>query len=180
MATLVYAVGLVISVAWMWFRGDPWQRWGGGDVSLLLSSCIGTGIGLVVVLLGRLLVLFSWARALEAEFADLIGPLRVKQIIWLAIVSSVAEEAFFRGAVQPTLGLMMTSILFGLLHFGPRVVFIPWTMMALGMGFVLGFLADWSGGLLASVSCHFTINAINLWFISIRAHRKKVSSLHIT
>lgn len=177
---MVYAIALILALLWIWLRGDTWQGLGSVNVSFAFSFGAGLVIALLVVLLGRIMLLyFPWARSLENEFALMLGPLRTWQIILLALISSVAEEVFFRGAMQPSLGLVITSIIFGSLHFGPRRVFLPWTFMALGMGLVLGILADWSGGLLASVTCHFTINAINLVFISIRA-RKSTPHPHTT
>lgn len=177
MATVVYSIALAVAIAWMRLRGDSWQRLGSVEVSFLVSSGAGAGIGIFVVILDRISQLyFYWARSLENEFVKLLGPLRITQIVCLAVVSSVAEEVFFRGALQPSLGLVVTSILFGLLHFGPRSVFIPWTIMAIAMGFALGLLADWSGGLLASVICHFTINALNLAFISVKARKMPLSA----
>ena len=96
-------------------------------------------------------------------------PLTPGQILLIAAASSVGEEAFFRGAVQPWLGLPVTSVVFGLLHVGPSRVFLPWTTMALIMGFALGLLFSWTGSLIAPVLCHGLINAINLRRIALRA-----------
>ena len=91
-----------------------------------------------------------------------MGPLGLWKIALLALLSSVAEEAFFRGALQPGLGLAATALLFGALHIGPSRHFLPWTLMAFGLGLWLGYLFDITGTLVAPIVCHGTINLFEL------------------
>lgn len=101
-------------------------------------------------------------RALARGLAELLGPLSAGQILLLAAVSGVAEEAFFRGALQPRVGWVPASVIFGLVHFVPRPEFRPWTVFSLGAGFLLGFLFDATGNLIAPVVAHAGVNAVNL------------------
>ena len=55
------------------------------------------------------------ARAL----AEAIGPLRPGQAWVLALASGIGEEALFRGALQPVVGLWLATLLFALAHFVP-------------------------------------------------------------
>ena len=80
----------------------------------------------------------------------------------LALVSGAAEEALFRGALQPEVGLVIASLLFGLAHFAPRRDLAAWAPAAVIAGFVLGSLYAWTGNLIAPVVAHATVNAINL------------------
>ena len=118
---------------------------------------------------------FAWAAALERAFVRLLGPLSPAAVCTLTVASALAEEAFFRAAMQPSLGLVATSLIFGLLHFGPGRTFLPWTAMAIGMGFAFGGLAAWSGSLVAPVACHATINGLNLWAIALKARPGRAS-----
>ncbi|MCK4908571.1 MAG: CPBP family intramembrane metalloprotease [Planctomycetes bacterium] len=102
-------------------------------------------------------------RLLEEEFAKILGSLTFWQIFILAGFSAVGEEIFFRGAIQPHLGLIITSLLFGLLHFPVNKKLIPWTVFAVGMGFLLGGLYLTTGSLVAPIITHFLINFINLF-----------------
>jgi membrane protease YdiL (CAAX protease family) len=79
----------------------------------------------------------------------------------------VAEEAFFRGALQPHVGLVAASLIFGLAHFAPRRDLLPWTAFSLGAGLLLGGLFEMTGNLLAPVAAHALINAVNLRFLSL-------------
>lgn len=168
----LYAGMLGLACLWSWLRADPgllvWHQ--SPRPSPWLAAGIGVAIGLVVVGASRVAASrLAWAADLEREFARLLGPLSASEVCVLTAASAVAEEAFFRAAMQPSLGLVLTAVVFGLMHFGPRRTLWPWTLMALGMGFVLGWLADWSGSLVAPILCHATINGLNLWAIALKA-----------
>lgn len=97
---------------------------------------------------------------------------RARDLVLLAVFSGVAEEAFFRGALQPVLGIGLTSILFGAAHFLPDRRFLIWTLWAIGAGFLFGFLYEWTGGLLAPMTAHVLHNAATLLFWK-RTRRKQ-------
>ncbi|HUU02819.1 MAG TPA: CPBP family intramembrane glutamic endopeptidase [Myxococcota bacterium] len=169
---IAYAVLLFAALAWSMARGDgPLPTPAGVSfMRHLAGAAMGLAAGLVVVTGDWLSVrLFTWARRLEEEFTKILGPLSAGQVIFLAVTSSVAEEAFFRGAMQPTLGLTLTALVFGLAHLGPTRIYLPWTLMAIGMGFLLGWLYTWTSTLLAPIACHLAINTINLARIALSA-----------
>ncbi|MEZ4435738.1 MAG: CPBP family glutamic-type intramembrane protease [bacterium] len=124
---------------------------------------VGVGIGLLVVLLSRLgSAWLDWASRLDAWFRDVLGPLSGRDIFAMAALSAIAEEAFFRGFLQPRLGLTATAILFGVVHFPFERRLIPWTVAATGMGFVFGWMVEMYGTLMPAVLAHFTVNYFNL------------------
>jgi membrane protease YdiL (CAAX protease family) len=94
--------------------------------------------------------------------ATALGPLGLKRALVLAVASGIAEEMFFRGALQPRVGLGIASVLFAAAHFLPRRILLPWTAFALIAGFILGGLFEWTGNLVAPVTAHIVVNAINL------------------
>ena len=100
--------------------------------------------------------------ALARALAAALGPLRTRDCIVLALLSGVAEEALFRGALQPQVGLVWASLLFALAHLVPRRELLPWSVFSLAAGFLLGGLYLATGNLVAPVVAHFTINAVNL------------------
>jgi membrane protease YdiL (CAAX protease family) len=157
-------LGLLIAAG----RGDPdvyrigepaaWQ--------LLLGPLVGVAAGLIVVGLTRLATRhFQWARDLHASFKDLLGPLTGREIVILAVASSIGEETLFRGALQPWLGVWLQAVVFALLHVGPGKRFVPWTISALVLGVAFGWLAVWTENLGAPIAAHFTINFMNLRYI---------------
>ncbi|MDE0886219.1 MAG: CPBP family intramembrane metalloprotease [Myxococcota bacterium] len=125
------------------------------------SVGLGAGLALVVVSLG-----WAWAsrtgRALASELAALMGPLGVPNALLLALASGLAEEMFFRGALQPRAGLWLASFLFACVHFVPRRPLLPWTLFAAAAGLVFGWLFEWTGNLIAPITAHVVVNAVNL------------------
>lgn len=172
MAVVFYGLLALAAVTWAFFRDRPnlyhhpdaWLTLG-FPRSTLLALVLGIAVALGVVAGTRVLVRRTrWARNLHEEFRALLGPLSSTEIAVFAVASGVAEEAFFRGALQPDLGLVITSVLFGAVHFLPRMW--PWTLWALLMGFVFGTLYALTGELLAPVLAHVLINYENLHFIN--------------
>ena len=104
----------------------------------------------------------GWGERLARELAAALGPLSVPDALLLAVASGLAEEALFRGALQPRVGLRLASLLFGAVHFLPRRVLLPWTGFAVGAGLLFGLLFEWTGNLVAPVVAHTVVNAVNL------------------
>ncbi len=122
--------------------------------------------GLLVVRLSRFLTVNTeWGQKLSFEIYRVIGPLPKFQYFALALLSAVAEEALFRGTLQPMFGIYITSLLFGLLHIGPKPFYLLWTVFAIGMGFLCGWLFEFRNGLPAPVALHFTVNYLNLLWL---------------
>lgn len=134
---------------------------------LALSPLLGVGLGVAIVFLTRLAVYrFNWARHLHRDFRSLLGELTSKEIVILAVASAVGEELLFRGALQPWIGIWPQAAVFALLHIGPGVRFLPWTASAFVLGVVFGYMYQWTGDLGGPIAAHFTINYLNLGFIS--------------
>ncbi len=150
-------------------RGDPDLYRLGGSPSLqqlLFGPAIGAGLGLAVVAGTRLATRrWQWARTLHSSFADLLGPLTPREILILALASSIGEELLFRGALLPWFGTWIQAIAFAALHVGPQRRFLPWTLSALVLGVGLGELALHTGNLGGPIAAHFTINFLNLRYI---------------
>ena len=150
-------------------RGDPdLYRLGGSPAAWQLGAAPGLGIalGLAIVGLTRLATRhFQWARDLHSSFRDLLGPLTAREIVILALASSIGEELLFRGALMPWLGIWVQAAIFALLHVGPGRRFLPWTLSAFALGLAFGALAKWTGNLGGPIAAHFAINFLNLRYI---------------
>jgi membrane protease YdiL (CAAX protease family) len=103
-----------------------------------------------------------WGEDLARAMAQALGRLSIPNAVLLAVASGTAEELFFRGALQPRAGLILSSLLFGCVHFVPRREFLPWTGFAIVAGFLFGGLFVWTGNLLAPIVAHIVVNAVNL------------------
>jgi membrane protease YdiL (CAAX protease family) len=149
-------------------RGDPdLYRFGAlPHWPLLAGPVAGVAVGLGVVGLTRIATRrFQWARHLHTSFHDLLGPLTGREIVILALASSVGEELLFRGALLPWLGPWWQAVVFALLHVGPGKRFLPWTLSAFVLGAAFGWLTVWTTNLGAPIAAHFMINFLNLRFI---------------
>ncbi len=165
LALRFYGVLLLVALAWrLAVDGElPLHPAGGPRSGLPAALALGAAAAGVVVAISELFTARSrLGRRLAAELASVLGPLSIREIAVLAAASGVAEEAFFRGALQPRVGLVAASLLFGLAHLAPRRDLLPWTAFALLAGFLLGALFEWTGQLAAPLVAHVLVNAVNL------------------
>ena len=149
---------------------NPYLKFPKLDESFSKTMFEDIGIGIVV---GLCIVGVSWVltkkslafQRLLKNFQSLLGPLTMTEIFFIAAFSSVAEEFFFRGLLQDKLGIIFASLFFGALHTGPGKKYIPWTVFAVTMGFVLGGLYQWRENLILPVVVHFVVNYVNLYLM---------------
>jgi hypothetical protein len=126
-------------------------------VALLLGGCS----GLAVVLASDFWVeRFAWSERLQDQVNALFGPMTIPRAAALALSSGVAEELLFRAALLPVVGLWLSSLLFGLLHCGPRLS--GWAVFAFLAGLLMGGLFLLTGGVLAPAGAHVVINGVQL------------------
>jgi len=126
---------------------------------------LGGGLALAALLLALWALgrrLFASGREVETEIAALLGPLSREEALALALLSGVAEEIFFRGALQAWLGWMPAALAFGLLHIGPRPAFRIWTAFALVAGVAFGLWVELRGTLAAPILGHVLVNGVQL------------------
>lgn len=134
---------------------------------LALGPLIGLAFGLLAVWLMRWLEpRYAFMGRLHEEFASIFGRATQREVLWLAAASAVGEEILFRGAMMDAWGLVPSSLVFALLHLPPRRELWPWTASAAILGLSLGGLTLLTGNLGAAVVAHFTINALNLAYIT--------------
>lgn len=170
----VYALLASVGVTWMALRATPgflrhpapWIELESSATSLVTSLLAGLLIGYATVFASQRMVRrYAWARTLHVEFRALLCPLGGGTILVLAAGSALAEELFFRGALQPSIGLVPAALLFGAAHLPPSRALWTWTAWALAMGLVLGVVFELSGHLLGPIVAHFVVNYENLRFI---------------
>ena len=131
---------------------------------------LGLLLGAAIIVTSNVLTRFArWGQSFERMVRELFGPLAWSDCFFLALLSSLGEELFFRGALQPLLGLYPTSLLFALAHWPRNRELLPWTIMAglLGLGF--GYMSEASGQLACPIAAHFLVNFVNLRLITQRS-----------
>lgn len=96
-------------------------------------------------------------RGVKAVVDDVLAPtfgiLSPRQMALVSLAAGVGEEVFFRGWLQPAVGWIPASLVFGAAHVaGVRMVALG--VWATAMGLALGAVAWLTGGVLASTIAH--------------------------
>jgi membrane protease YdiL (CAAX protease family) len=94
----------------------------------------------------------------------LFGQLRLWQIALISLLAGLGEELLFRGVLQPFIGVVAASLVFGAVHVGGRS-FVGYGAWAATIGLFFGGLAVWTGGLTAPVVAHAMYDALALAYV---------------
>jgi hypothetical protein len=132
----------------------------------VFSALLGATLALAAIAATRMLVARrEWARALHAELRPSVHGVADGTLALLALASAAGEELFFRGLLTPLLGVVLSSLAFGVLHQVRGRARWAWAIWAFVMG--LGFAAIFrmTGSLVGSVLAHFVVNLVNLRFL---------------
>lgn len=178
--TVATFYGGVLLVAFFWHgigqdTNDIWRLDHDQDLlTLAWTPLVGVAVGLITVQIFRALQgRMVWLGELHREFSSIFGRPGAGEIFLLAATSALAEELLFRGAMLDAWGLVVSSLVFALLHIPPRLSLWPWTVSALVMGAGFAAMTLATGNLGAAVAAHFVINLQNLQYIT--RHRPRLA-----
>lgn len=87
----------------------------------------------------------------------LMNKFDLRELFFIFLGGSIAEEFLFRGLLQPELGIWLTSILFVIIHFRYYKRFYILAEVFL-MGVILGFTYAITSLLWVPIVCHFLVN----------------------
>jgi len=135
---------------------------------------VAAGVGLALVPLARVGAR-AWrpmTRAVDA-LAGFLGRVGLLEALLLALLSGLAEELLFRGALWPNLGLLGTTLLFGLVHVIPKRSLWVMPLFATLAGLLLGLLRLGTESVWPPVLAHVLVNALNLAWLGARGRRAK-------
>jgi uncharacterized protein len=161
--------GALILLSWWAARIlDLPPRWG----MPLRDVFIGISAAGVLALINHTLLtrapsnwLVSGVRAVYHDtILPLFGRLPRPGAMALGAAAGFGEEWLFRGVLQPVVGLVVASVLFGLAHVGGSRM-LPFGVWATLMGFVLGSLTVVTGGLVAPMVAHGLYDMLALEYI---------------
>jgi len=137
-----------------------------GTKKLWIQITLGLVFGFISAKAGWQIVELPVMAKTKHFFVSLIKPIKLNffQIVLISVCAGIGEELFFRGVVQPWLGIWITSIAFVLLHGYLNPFNLPLTgygfYMVLVIG-VLGLMTEHIGILTAMIS-HSVIDIILL------------------
>jgi membrane protease YdiL (CAAX protease family) len=139
-------------------------------LTLPLQLLLGLLLGGIIGILAWILVNVPFLKGTRDFFVEIIGPWKLSwmEIVFVSCCAGIGEEIFFRGGIQPLLGIGWTSLLFVLLH----GYINPWNapMTAYGVFMVLAIaLLGWVAfewGLIVAIVAHAVIDVILLYQLS--------------
>ncbi len=176
MSTVVYGGMILIGLPLMHFwQGNLKAAFTIPEAPADRIRILTAGVITAAFLMTSSLALEGWSepfRRLKDTFRQLVGPSSPLVAVWLALASSFGEEILFRGALQPSLGVIPTSILFGLAHVGPDGRIGAWSFWAAGAGMVMGWTFQETGCLWPAILAHFLVNAISLLALQRQYHQR--------
>ncbi|MDN4074599.1 CPBP family intramembrane glutamic endopeptidase [Fictibacillus terranigra] len=143
-------------IAVMWFTHFDLTRLRWESFNIIVFGA-GTAIGVVLINL----LLHKWLPKGSLDDGGINVRIFRSMPVWhiavLTAVISFSEEWLFRGAVQPLLGLSLTSLLFAVLHVRYIKKPVLFTAAVL-LSFLLGYLYEYTGNLLVPMTAHFFID----------------------
>jgi membrane protease YdiL (CAAX protease family) len=135
---------------------------------------IGLGLGLLIWPLLLALLLLAWVTLYALGGQSLLPQQPPALVVWVAglpvgikvavaLSAGVVEEAFFRGFLQPRVGIGVSTLLFVLAHlsYDQPFMLIGVTLLSL---FFAG-LVWWRQSLWAAIAAHFLFDAVQLVFL---------------
>jgi membrane protease YdiL (CAAX protease family) len=174
---LLMALGTLLGFGGLGVGLVPFVRDLGIDVFFIgieafwIQVLVGLLFGIISAKAGWQIVELPMMAKTKTFFSSLIQPLKLNniQIVFISICAGVGEELFFRGAIQPMLGIWITSILFVLLHGYLNPFNLPLTYYGIYMILVIGVMGLMTEhlGILTAMIAHTMIDIILLRELSV-------------
>ena len=115
-ATLAGGLAVVFCEGRVFSHPAPWLVLD-ASTSLVASVVLGLAFTAVVVATTRVFVSrFGWADRLASDLRPFAKGLGQGDVVVLAALSSLGEELLFRSLLLPLIGLVLSSLLFGVVH----------------------------------------------------------------
>jgi len=174
----------ILGIAWVVLREGDELSLGSFQLHQPTSALMLAAIGLTLVFAAFNFGLFFAGRRyapirpvyefLEGAIFPLVRQASFGELLLGAAMAGFSEELFFRGLLQPEIGLPAASLVFGLLH-GPSRDLWPLAVWAVGAGALLGFVYSASGNLLLPILVHAFYDALALVYVRYYWRPREVS-----
>jgi membrane protease YdiL (CAAX protease family) len=172
---------LLLGTALLWQAWRPvglWQMLGWSSWSLPVSVLAALPPLLMIPLLeSSLSQRLRWLRIFRENVTSLLAPffghLRWPEMLAMAFLAGLSEEVFFRGVLQQEIGLICTSVVFGLFH----MVSFPYIVWATLTGLYLGWLLQLTQNLWILIFTHTLVDIVGLGYIKLVVIPRCIASL---
>lgn len=159
----LYVAMLGLAFLWLWGRGrqDEFARIAVGEHGPWLGSAVGLAVGwLGALAMARFGRRSQRLRDVERVTADLFRRVGDTEAVLFLLVAAIAEEVFFRLAVQDAFGLAGSVATYVLLNSSVGGLgMVPFTALH---ALVLGLLVQHGFGLLGATTAHAIMNYLSL------------------
>lgn len=170
---------LFLTIAMCWIDASH-RRWEFQELPSLAVAVWGVVLGIKFgasawIMLGVTLGLAPWGREMGRVVLLRLGGLTYRDAAVIAVAAGIGEEFLFRGALQASLGLAASSLLFGACHWDrdPRLRAHPSISALVGAG--LGLLYQSAGTILAPIAAHVVYDLLAL-VEAIRMNQRRCSA----
>jgi membrane protease YdiL (CAAX protease family) len=137
-----------------------------GAASWVLSAGLGVLLGAATIAATRIVVRRTrWARELYFALQPAVQGESGATLLAVAVASGTGEELLFRGLLVPLVGVVASSIIFGVLHQVRGRARWGWMAWATVMGLVFACVFAATGNLAGPLIAHAAINYANLRFL---------------
>ena len=145
-------------------------------IGLLLGVCAWAAVLLALLAAALAIYAIGGEKALPKPSAIVpwIASLPVLVRLMVSLSAGFVEEIFFRGFLQPRVGLMVSSVMFALSHFSYGLPFMIVGVFTISL--VIGRSFERSGDLLPCIVAHGVFDSIQM-FIVIPLLLKQVPNL---
>lgn len=137
----------------------------GQEIGLGLALGLGIWLAVLMILIALAFVLYAVGgeKALpqqQSAVVPFIAGLPWVLRLALSLSAGVVEETFFRGFLQPRIGLVLSTALFALAHlsYGQPFMLVGITLLSL----IYGLLVRWRQSVWAAIAAHALFDAIQL------------------
>jgi len=160
---------VLLAAAGGWWRRVAWWHalavpGAGAGVAAIAYGVLG-GLGAAVVASGATRLWPGLRAALGEVVIPFFRHLPFGTATAVVACSAIGEEIFFRGFLQPLVGLVWQALIFGLVHYGFRRELFAYGIMAGIAGLWLGYLYNATGVLWTVFVAHAVYNVADLWAI---------------
>ncbi len=137
-----------------------------GAASWLVSLGLGVLVGATTIAATPTMVRrWRWARALHLALRPAVHRAGDGALFSVALASALGEELLLRGLMVPLVGVLISSLAFGVLHQTGGRARWGWIGWATLMGLLFGEIFAMTGSLLGPLLAHAAINHSNLRFL---------------
>ena len=172
-SSFFYLVMAVLGFVIIYFSGGNFDvfSWStdGDDIDNLVRIVFLT-IGILYCLGYLIEEIFPDYRDVKSSMTEMLSALPLWAPPVLGIVSGIGEEVLFRGALQPLLGWIVTSVLFGLVHLAPATAsrssrITSWSLATGIAGLLFGYIFLKTENLLPCIIAHALINCLSMYWM---------------